>query len=231
MKKLLLIFIYMTLIPVLAHSGTQECITKMTNGLKNGDEYFCFYDSPSSIKCFEADEDICQIHTTICIMDYYYRRRTAKLSSTANLKKHNDTYYTYGNVLFAAGDTCALAYAGGDDRWYGSDYSSPIKIQSCTDTKWEYKGGIKKTQPVMVIDKKPIIDAQTNKPAIYWIQNYGYAKYPNICIGYYCADSNGKYQEPCDDGSCGDCSSTTTSSDSKHPMVDTYLEALGDCDS
>ena len=59
---------------------------------------------------------------------------------------------------------------------------------------------------VLVYQKKPVLD-DDNMPSEYWVKYFKSPTNPvpdTMCIGYYCPDANGKYTEPCDDGTCRD---------------------------
>lgn len=155
----------------------------------NYNSYFCykFADNTSKYGCFKADTNSCQTNTTVCILG---------TNTPDTWKNGTDAARKY----LPGYRNCAIAYAtnrGGDDEWRQAH-----NINDCNDTKWARNDNITKTSPVMVRNNTALIDSATNKPMEYFVKQYNTPTYPNICIGYYCPTSDGKYREPNTDGTC-----------------------------
>lgn len=164
-----------------------KCI-KTTQPSVPRDDHFCYY-SPNYRNvderwCFKADTNYCRTNTTVCILGYTLDN---KHRSKTEIKE------------------CKIAYAtnaGGDDTW---DKYTARDLPDCTSQKWKQNNDPKKTTPVMVANpdrntEEVILDGEY--PAKYFIKQYDAPKYPDICIGYFCPDDGGKFQEPNEDGTC-----------------------------
>lgn len=226
MKKIFMVFALMEFIvfPYTAcadqtsHAYEWQCINKQTNGWEWGDDYFCYVKN-NKPHCFLADSKACKVNTTICILGTETNpKNTTRVIYDENYadgkkiilpEKLPTNAYTLSNSLLGY-RTCAISYEGsGSDNWY-KHYSPKTKaITDCTDTKWKKNDTINKTNEVMVWNNKPVLD-DDNTPSEYLVKHYDSPTYPNICVGYYCAGANGKYTEPCDDGTCAaDCKKTS----------------------
>lgn len=166
----------------------------------NDNDWFCYGVSNNKISCFLADSDACIKNTVVCALGTY----TQPVSNWTRTQNGYQT--TYSGALIGQ-RVCATAYQGsGSDKWYDKDdFQQPKTFTDCTDTKWQRNDSISKTNEVMVINNKAEI-SNNNYPMQYWI-HYDIndsPKYPEICVGYYCAGADGKYTEPCDDGTCSD---------------------------
>lgn len=221
MKKILFVFcVFCGLIPTMAFSQG-DCSKKFARPqsgyrMPNSDtDLFCYLESNlKTWQCLKAEDPANCVHNTVvCMIGQYVREAKQSTSST------------HGSRV--ANRNCRRADSGTfDDEWEQYGTAGADLVPDCVGPRWQ-KGTGKSHEAFIDMNINKIM----NNGAEYIILDPNQGGYPqsteHICIGYVC-DGN---KEPCDDGSCGDCSSTTTSSDSKHPMVDTYLEALGDCDS
>ncbi len=198
MKKIFTIFaVFVGLIPVnvFAGIGRTQCIENIKNSWKSAADYFCVKDGKNKI-AFVADNDYCRNKTIVCALGTTIERKDLAI----NLYIH-ETEYTSGQCIVGK-RTCVTSRAvrGKYDTWHN------IKLfEDCPDKKWK-KDDTNKINEVMVINGKAAIS--TNKyPMQYTViydDNNPTETYPNICVGYYCAGADGKYTEPCDDGTCSD---------------------------
>lgn len=218
MKKLLVIFIvFFGTMPLvnadqLSDANEWKCITTMKKQLDPDDymsldHFFCTnpQKNPTKIKwdCFKADSDACVKNTTICMLGTDIDLKTIQETTTEGVtfkpKQTQEGTYTYKDMLLGY-KVCAISYEGkGSDNWYKHYNPKTNAIKDCPDKKWERTNN--KTDEVMIIDGKAQID-DNGHPLSYWIKYYATPTFPNICVGYYCKNSNGKYQEPCADGTC-----------------------------
>lgn len=202
---------------------TQHCIDKIQSGtVYNGwsDNDKLYTKQSNKWYTFQADSDYCLDKTTVC-----------SLGTELTGSENNGTNAIYGKK------TCAISHVGQSDNWF--DHKAPITFSDCTDKKWQRNDSISKTNEVMVINSKAILSAN-NYPMQYWVHWYSKPTYPNVCVGYYCKGADGKYTEPCNDGTCdASCSSNTTTlpkgkgtsdkkvnHDAHIDIVTPYLDAL-----
>ena len=199
-------------------------------------DWFCYTASNNKVNCFLADSEACPAYTVICTLGTYTE------SNKDWTITHTDYKTTKGGALIGK-RICATSYAGsGADRWYGKDgFLQPKPFTDCTDKKWQRNDSISKTNEVMVINSKAILSTN-NYPMQYWLHYdiNNTAQYPNVCVGYYCKGADGKYAEPCNDGTCdASCSSNKTTlqkgkgtsdkkvnNDAHIDIVTPYLDAL-----
>lgn len=224
MKKIFMIFALMEFIvfPYTACADQTsrayewQCINKIIKELNpdnhfSNNDYFCINPRKSSSytykwDCFHADNKACVKNTTVCILgspSYLDVQEITDpdLQYISKPEKRPEGTYTYQGLLLGY-RTCAISYEGsGSDNWYEHYNPKTKAITDCTNTKWKKNDTINKTNEVMVWDNKPVLD-DDNTPSEYLVKHYNSPTYPNICVGYYCAGADGKYTEPCDDGTC-----------------------------
>lgn len=255
MKKLFAIFFLLQIIPVVAHSdttsdaGKYQCINKIKKEhMPDSDDLFCFNPSSNSAywDCFKADSNACIKNTTVCILgsnidltkisvvhtNSLDPQTSLTFNTTTSPDRTPDGAYTLDGMLIGY-HTCAISYEGsGSDNWY-KHYNPKVKIfTECSTQKWKKDETKDKIHEVMIINKKPLLDDTKTKPLEYFVQYYSTPKYPNVCIGYYCKDANGNYQEPGENGSCGNGSGDGSGGGRNAPgqihrnTVKPYLDAL-----
>jgi len=247
MKKLFVIFCLCFGITgqICASSIDQKSITGDEKQCENGitaswggpsiplEDLFCFInnkindfgntsDVMNNIKCFKSDSKACITNTTVCILGNIME--TDKIPSRfaeARKWKH----------------ICATAK---NTAWYEKDvWINKKTINDCTDKKWAKNSSIKKDTEILVVKsnkyKSGVAVKSINQyPMQYYIEQ-NMPSSTSICIGYYCKDANGKYQEPAADGTCPKVTPNPNpnpgpADNSKHMnTVQPYLNALGDC--
>lgn len=246
MKKTITFFClcFMPTLVFAANRLEQQCYNKQISVNKtniygaNDDDMICFYPdeahtrkSKDAFTCFKADSNACTKGTIICMLGSFSARQDKNLQQIKNLAG-----------LWFPWHYCAISYEGsGSDTWrkHGGSYD-PMAIPDCQIAKWAKNDAIDKNQEIMVINNKPIL-SKNNYPMQYWIHyDLNDSSYPNVCVGYYCKGADGKYAEPCNDGTCdASCSSNTTTlpkgkgtsdkkvnNDAHIDIVTPYLDAL-----
>ena len=177
-----------------------QCLASVYNDWESGENNFCYRTSEKKWACFQANSVQCKDNIVVCTLGT--STKPDDLVSEYDLITNSETnIHTISNTLIGY-HTCAIARTSDNfekNTWFGD--KKPIIYTDCSGIKWQKNDTINKNNEIMVVNDVAQI-SNNYYPMQWWVSEDASGTYPDICLGYYCKDTNGKFSEPCDDGTC-----------------------------